>query len=96
MTGQKMAVSQVKVSVFLRRYFPDHESRPCAKTIVKQIQQGKLSGQKIGGLWFVACTEWGQPLHWNSQSMASNHAPIVAKTGNRLADKIIKQHFGAA
>jgi hypothetical protein len=89
-----LAISNIKVAIFLERQFPDAASRPCHKTIINHIQQGLLSGGKIGGLWFVQCTEWGQPLHWHNARPASNDAPIKAATGNTLADRIIKQHFG--
>lgn len=90
---QSLKVSQLKVSVYLERTFPDADSRPCPKTVINHIRAGLLSGNKIGGLWYVACTEWGQPLFYHSARPA-NDAPIKAATGNSLADRIIKQHFG--
>ena len=94
MTATALQVSNTKVSVFLERQFPDVASRPCQRTIINHIQQGLLSGVKIGGLWFVQCTDWGQPLFWHSERPASNDAPIKPATGNSLADRIIKKHFG--
>lgn len=89
-----LKISQIKVSVYLARTFPDLDSRPCTKTVINHIRQGLLSGTKIGGLWYVTCTEWGQPLHYHSARPASGDTPIKANTGNSLADKIIQQHFG--
>lgn len=89
-----LKVSNIKVSVYLDRTFPDAASRPCSKTVINHIQQGLLSGGKIGGLWYVTCTEWGQPLFYHSARPATGHAPVKAATGNSIADRIIKQHFG--
>lgn len=92
MGAQQLKTTNLKVSVFLDRYFPDDESRPCQRTIINHINQGMISGKKVGGLYFVTCTEWGDPLFWHSARPAT-HQPVKANTGNQLADKIIKRHF---
>lgn len=84
-------ITRLRLSVFLKRYFPDAESRPCINTIKNHIRGNLLSGKKIGGAWYVECTPWGEPLRYSTES--SNEAPIPTpkiSTGNKRADEILK------
>lgn len=84
-----LSTKLVKLSEFAKRYFRDPESRPTTVTLKNHIQKGLLSGRKIGGQWFVECTDWDQPIRYSSQA---NQPPILApSTGNALADKILAE-----
>lgn len=59
---------------------------PCIATLRNHVGQGKLPGEKVGGLWYVFVDENGEP--WTEQPVAS--------TGNALADRLLQDHYGAA
>lgn len=82
-----LAVNRIKLSVFLERYFPDPESRPCPNTLKNHIRMNILSGRKIGGAWYVECTPWGEPLHYGEA--ANEESITVISTGNKRADVIL-------
>jgi len=82
---------RVKVSAFIERYYKDADSRPCKRTIVRHIETGILSGEKIGGLWYVLCNDWGQPLHYGNPESPTPEPSI--DTGNRRANAILKDYL---
>lgn len=77
---------RIKLSDFRQSYFADN-SRPCLPTLVSHIQNGRLSGEKIGSRWYVIVTTWGEPLYYG-QTVQS---PVRVSTGNKIADRILKQ-----
>jgi hypothetical protein len=42
----------MKISEYRKKFFAQG-SAPCSKTIVKQIMNEEIYGEKQGGLWFV-------------------------------------------
>lgn len=44
-------------SEWATKYFSD-ESRPSAVTIMRWLNQGKIPGKKVGGLWYVDEHAW--------------------------------------
>lgn len=88
----RLPVNRMKLSAFAVSYWPDEDSRPCTVTLKNHIRDGLLSGRKIGGLWFVECTSWNEPLFYNEKKLEAVEAPIPAvATGNAIADSILKR-----
>lgn len=87
-----LPVSRIKLSVFVRDYFKDEESRPTTATIKNHIKAGLLSGKKIGGAWYVECTVWGEPLFYkDKKTLPSTSTTQPTITGNSKADAILKK-----
>lgn len=82
---------RVKISAFIKRYYQDAASRPCKRTIIRHIEIGILSGEKIGGLWYVLCNDWGQPLHYGNPDSPASDLPV--DTGNGRANAILKDYL---
>ncbi len=80
-------VKRIKVVEFIQNYFTG-DKKPCKQTLVNHINQGRLSGQKIGSQWYVNVTAWGEPLHYGEPKTES---VSIKPTGNTLADKILKR-----
>jgi len=78
-------VKRIKVSEFIMSYFAG-DKKPHKQTLINHINEGRLSGQKIGNQWFVNVTAWGEPLHYGDPKPAT-----LKPTGNALADKILKR-----
>jgi hypothetical protein len=87
--NQTIPNQRVKISVFIKQYYKDAHSRPCKRTIIRHIEIGLLSGEKIGGLWYVLCNDWGQPLYYGEPPTPE---PIT-QTGNSRADAILKDYL---
>ena len=92
---QSVKFNRLKLSVFAEKHWPDEESRPCTATIKNHIKEGLLSGEKKGGLWFVLCTLWNEPVYYYDQKPENTEpdpdpAPVI-NTGNAKADNILKQ-----
>lgn len=90
---QSVKFNRLKLSVFAEKHWPDEQSRPCTATIKNHIKEGLLSGEKKGGLWFVLCTLWNEPVYYYDQKPESTEpdpAPVI-NTGNAKADSILKQ-----
>lgn len=86
------SITRLRLSVFLERYFPDAESRPCINTIKNHIRANLLSGKKIGGAWYVECTAWGEPLYYTTEAANDGQPPIpTISTGDKRADEILKR-----
>lgn len=83
---------RIKLSEFRDLFFVGAD-KPCLATLKNHIQAGMLSGEKLGGHWYVTVTGWGQPLHYGDKpsTIASNNTlKIPATTGNAIADRILK------
>lgn len=82
---------RIKLSEFRDLFFVGTD-KPCLATLKNHIQAGMLSGEKLGGHWYVTVTGWGQPIYYgNKPSMTALTVPVIpATTGNAIADRILK------
>ena len=80
-----------KLSQFMLEYFKDESSRPSRPTLIAHIRDGILSGEQIGAMWYVKCTEWGEPLYYGNKQDCQTPPPSLT-TGNALADRILSTH----
>lgn len=82
-------IKRMKLSEFRDTYFSG-EDKPCTATLKNHIQTGRLSGQKLGGHWYVTVTGWGEPLHYSDKAADTQPPAKPASTGNAIADRILK------
>lgn len=77
---------RMKLSEFRDSYFTG-EKKPTAQTIINHIKSGRLSGENIGGHWYVHVHPWGDPIRYGCSKVSD---PQLQSTGNKLADRILK------
>lgn len=78
---------RMKLAEFRDLFFTG-ESRPCNATLINHIKSGRLSGEQIGGHWYVHVHPWGQPVYYGEPRTTTLQLP--QSTGNKLADRILK------
>ncbi len=83
------AFKRLKLSAFRDSYFTG-DNKPTSTTLINHIKNGQLSGQKVGGNWYVNVTGWGEPLSYSDNSKQEEIA-LPFTTGNKLADRILQR-----
>lgn len=78
---------RMRLAEFRSLYFTG-EQAPCNTTLVNHIKSGRLSGEQIGGGWYVHVHPWGQPVYYGEPRTTPQQLPET--TGNKLADRILK------
>lgn len=93
-TAESPTVNKISALDFTMSFYgvnDDDTPKVHPVTIKNHIKRGWLSGEKLGGRWWVFCNSWGEPLYYySSDDEMPDYAPVTnTSTGNSLADKIL-------
>lgn len=83
---QTSSFKRMKLSEFRDEYFAG-DRKPSTQTIINHIKSKRLSGENIGGHWYVHVHPWGAPIRYGKPQDQPAPSP---STGNKLADRILK------
>lgn len=69
----------IKATEWRLRYFSEH-GRPSETWLSKQLREGALPGEKLGGCWFVRVKDGTLEPAFSSLPSAANDAEAAANT----------------